>query len=414
MACENTGRCNILMAGYSVDDPENTGGTLTDSIMVVSLDTKNHTAFMLSVPRDFYVNIPGNGYAKINETYEDGQRENFSESGYAQGGMGLLEKTVSQTLGIPINNYVLVDNDAVKQAVDAVGGVTINIQSSDPRGVYDAFTHLKLPNGNDTLDGQQALDLVRARGDDVAGDVSYGLGSDFIRTQHQRELLTALQAKATSSGTLSNPIKLGELFDAFGNNIKTDLTTSNIRRMYDLTKGVNTSNIQGYGLDSVSLNGRSNVDLLGNYWTPTHEEALVPAAGIGDYSQIQSFVKQITSSDPAVREGANIVILNGGNTVGLAAAESNIATSKGLSVSATGDAPAAVAGQAKNVIIDNSAGKDPGTLSDLKSLFGNTTTTNAALSAAYPNANFIVVLGTNQQMPPSSQSSSGATGSTSQ
>jgi polyisoprenyl-teichoic acid--peptidoglycan teichoic acid transferase len=406
MACESTGRCNFIMAGYSVDDPNNTGGTLTDSIMIISLDTKNHTAFMMSVPRDLYVNIPGSGYAKINETYEDGQREGFSESGYAQGGMGLLEKVVSTNFGIPINNYILLDNNAVKQAVDAVGGVTVNIQSTDPRGIYDAFTQLKLSNGEDTLNGQEALNLVRARGDNVAGDVSYGLGSDFVRTSDQREVLMALKQKAVSSGVMSNPIKLGELFDAFGNNIKTDLTTSNVRRLYDLTKGINNSSIQSYGLNDVSFNGNKDADLLSNYWTPTGQEALVPAAGMGDYSQIQELVKQITSSDPATRENANIVILNASNTVGLAAAEKQVVTNKGLTVTTVGDASAT---QASNTIIDNSKGKDPATLSDLKGLFGNTTATNAALSATYPNADFIIVLGSSQQMPANANTSSTST-----
>lgn len=409
MACENTGRCNFLMAGYSVDDPENTGGTLTDSIMIISLDTKNHTAFMMSVPRDLYVNIPGSGYAKINETYQDGQREGFSESGYAQGGMGLLEKVVSTNFGIPISNYILLDNNAVKQAVDAVGGVTVNIQSTDPRGIYDAFTHLKLANGEDTLDGQQALDLARARGDNVAGDVSYGLGSDFVRTADQREVLMALKQKAVSSGVISNPIKLGELFDAFGNNIKTDLTTSNVRRLYDLTKGINNSSIQSYGLNDVSFNGNKDADLLGNYWTPSGEEALIPAAGMGDFSQIQELIKQITSGDPATRENANIVILNASNTVGLAAAEKQAVTNKGLNVTSVGDATTT---QASNTIIDNSKGKDPFTLSDLKGMFGNATTTNATISATYPNADFIVILGSSQQMPAGTNSSSTTTSGT--
>lgn len=409
MPCESTGRCNFLLTGYSVDDPNNTGGALTDSIMILSLNTKTHSAFMLSVPRDLWVNIPGNGYAKVNQTYEEGQSEHFTEAGYPAGGMGLLEKVVSKDFGIPINNYILIDNGAVKQAVDAVGGVTVNIQSSDPRGIYDAYTHLKLPNGEDFLNGQQALDLTRARGDNVAGDISYGLGSDFIRTADQREILLALKSKAMSSGVLANPIKLGELFDAFGNNIKTDLTTSNIRRLYDLTKGINNSNIKSYGINDVSFNGNPHADLLANYWAPNGEEALIPATGIGNYSKIQLFVKEITSNDPAVLEAANIVILNGGNTTGLAAAEQTVLANEGLNVSAVADAPAADANQANNVIVDNSKGKDPATLSDLKKQFGNTTSTNAVLMQMYPNASFIVILGTSQHMPPGTNNSSSST-----
>ncbi len=402
LKCESSGRCNILLAGNSADDPGHDGANLTDSIMVISLDMKNKTAFMLSVPRDLYVNIPGNGYSKINATYPDGQAQGFSQTGYAKGGMGLLEKTVSESFGIPISNYALVDYSALKEAVNAVGGISVNIQSDDPRGLYDPSidyaTHgplVKLTNGTHTITGEQALDLARARGDAYG---SYGFSaSDFERTQNQRLMVLALKSKVASSSTLANPIKLGELFDAIGNNIHTDLTAGNVRRLYDLFKGVPNADIKSVGLNKVTLSGQQNVNLLANYATPTHESALIPSAGVGNYSQIQLYLKQLTSSNPVVREAANVVVLNGGNTTGLASAEGQVLTAKGMDVSATGDAPSA---QASNAIIDNSTGKAPATLSALKTLFGvSTATTNAALTAKYPHAQFIVVLGTSQQMP---------------
>lgn len=409
--CENSGRCTILLAGNSADDPGHDGANLTDSIMLVSINMKTNTAYMLSVPRDLYVNIPGNGYAKINEAYPDGQSEHFSQTGYASGGMGLLEETVSQDFGIPINYYALIDYSAIKDAVDAVGGVSIDIQSQDPRGLYDPSIDyatngplVKLTNGWHTLSGEQALDLARARGDAYG---SYGFeSSDFERTQNQRLMMLALKDKVTASSVLTNPIKLGELIDAIGNNLHTDLTSSNIRRMYDLSKQIKSSNIKSYGLNSVTLSGKQNVDLLTNYRTSNGEDALIPAAGLGDYSQIQLYVQQLISNNPVVSEAANVVVLNGGNTTGLAAAESQILSKKGMEVSADADAPASVSGQANNVIIDNSNGKDPATLNALKALYGSNTTTNAVLTTAYPNANFIIILGTNLQMPAGANNSS--------
>jgi LCP family protein required for cell wall assembly len=417
--CENTGRCTILLAGNSADDPGHDGANLTDSIMLVSINMQTHTAFMLSVPRDLYVQIPGGGSGKINEVYPDGQAQHFSEPGYAYGGMGLLEKTVSQDFGIPVNYYALIDYSAIKDSVDAVGGINVDIQSQDPRGLYDPSidyaTHgplVKLANGWHNISGEQALDLARARGDAYG---AYGFaGSDFERTQNQRMMMVALKDKVTSSTVLANPIKLGELFDAIGNNLHTDLTTSNIRRMYDLSKQISSANIKSYGLNSATVSGKQNVDLLKNYLTSNGEDALIPAAGTNDYSQIQLYVKQLTSNNAVVNEAANVVILNGGNITGLAAAESQILTNKGIQVSATGDAPASVANQTANVIIDNSQGKDPATLSALKSTYSATTTTNATLASSYPNAAFIIVLGSNQQMPPSSQSSSNSSYTTSQ
>jgi LCP family protein required for cell wall assembly len=401
LKCEHTGRCNILLAGNSADDPGHDGANLTDSIMIVSLDLKNNTAFMISVPRDLYVSIPGNGAAKINEAYPDGQSQNFHQAGYAKGGMGLLEETVSQDFGIPISYYALIDYSALRDGVNAVGGVPVNIQSTDPRGLYDPSidykTHgplVNLTNGWHNLNGEQALDLARARGDAYG---SYGFAaSDFAREQDQQKMMLALKNKIMSSSVLANPIKLGQLFDTLGNNVHTDLKTGNIRRLYDISKSTNTANIKTYALNDVTFSGQKDVNLLISYATPNGESALIPAAGIGNYSQIQLFMRQITSNNPITKEAANVVILNAGNTTGLASAEAKVLADKGIDVSATADATPQQAG---NTIIDNSGGKDQATLAELKSLFGTTVNTKSTLTGTYANANFIVILGENQPKP---------------
>jgi LCP family protein required for cell wall assembly len=293
---EDSGRVNILLAGNSADDANHGGASLTDSIMVVSIDTVNNKAFMLSVPRDLYVNIPDNGYAKINEAYQDGEADKFSESGYASGGMGLLEKTISEHFDMPIHYYALVDYAAVRQAVDAVGGVDVTIASTDPRGLYDPSPDLnnnykplvKLSNGTNHLNGVQALGLARARGDHY-GAYGYGTG-DFTRTTNQRALLLALKNKATSSGTLTNPVKLGELFDSLGNNVKTDLTLGNVKRLYSISKKIPDS-----AVTSVGLNDADGKNLLISYRTRTGQSALVPRLGVDDFSEIQGLIAKLTT-----------------------------------------------------------------------------------------------------------------------
>jgi LCP family protein required for cell wall assembly len=258
--------------------------------MLVSLNTKDKTGYIMSIPRDLYVNIPDHGYAKINEVYPDGKKDQFSESGYADGGMGLLEKVVSTNFGVTINYYALVNYTALQQAVDAVGGVGITITSTDPRGLYDPSPDLKtrlplvkLPNGPVTLDGRAALNLARARGDSRR---SYGYGnSDFTRTENQRKILIGLKDKGSSVSTLSNPLKLGELLDSFGGNVQTDFKTSELRRLYALSKEIPSNTVT-----SASLNNANGKNLLTTYTTRTRQSALVPAAGIDDYSQVQAFV----------------------------------------------------------------------------------------------------------------------------
>jgi len=292
---ESSGHVTILLAGNSADDSGHNGANLTDSIMLLSLNTQTNTAFMLSIPRDLYVAIPGHDYAKINEAYQDGESDHFSDSGYAPGGMGLLEKTVAQQFGIEVQYYALVDYSAVRDAVNAVGGIDVTVASSDPRGLYDPSPDygnnsqplVNLSNGVRHINGVQALGLARARGDSYR---SYGYAlSDFTRTANQRQIMLGLKDRATGLGTLSNPVKLGQLFDSVGGNVKTDLTLGNVHRLYDLLKKIPSSSIV-----SASLNGASDhSDLLKNYTTPYGQSALIPRAGLDNYTDIQTFLTQL-------------------------------------------------------------------------------------------------------------------------
>jgi polyisoprenyl-teichoic acid--peptidoglycan teichoic acid transferase len=285
------GRTNLLLAGYSADDPGHQGADLTDSIMLISLDSRTKTGYMLSIPRDLYVNIPGDGYAKINEVYQDGNQMGFAESGYPAGGMGLLEKIVANDFGVPIDYYALVNYAAFRDTVNAVGGITINIQSSDPRGIYDPSTDYtsktccalaKYPNGPASLNGKQALNLARARGDAYG---SYGLYSDFDRTNYQRKMLVALRQKAVSWKTVLNPTKSGHLFDGMANNVKTDVDVSSVLPLYSLLNKVNTSSLKSYSLRD--LNGKNYLSSYESYYAG---DSLIPSAGVDDYSQIQQAV----------------------------------------------------------------------------------------------------------------------------
>jgi LCP family protein required for cell wall assembly len=283
---ESSGRINILLAGYSADDPGHQGADLTDSIMIVSIDTTNKTATLISVPRDLYVNIPGYGYSKINAAYEDGENGNFSANGYASGGMGLLEETLTKDFGVQFDYEGLINYEAFKDAVNAVGGVSVDIQSDDSRGLYDPNTNLNLPNGEVNLNGQEALDLARARGD---GYGSYGFpDGDFDRTEHQQQLLVALKNKISTGSIISNPLKIASLADAIGNNVKTDMTIGDMETLYEKTKGISDSNIK-----EVTLNSYDGTDYLTDYETNSGEDALVPSAGIGDYSQIQELMQSL-------------------------------------------------------------------------------------------------------------------------
>jgi LCP family protein required for cell wall assembly len=386
---ESDGRVNILIAGNSADDIGHNGGNLTDSIMILSVDTVHHKALLLSVPRDLYVSIPGNGHGKINQAYVDGENQKFRQDGYPDGGMGLLEKTIEQTLGIKSQYYALINYTALRDMVNAVGGIDVNIQSTDRRGLYDPSRDyatggvlVHLSNGVHHLDGEQALDLARARGD-ARGSYGYG-NSDFTRTANQRLMLLALKNKASSTGVLANPVKLTSLADALGNNVKSDMSVSEVRRLYDLMKQISNSKVASAGLND--LNGA-------NYLTSSRvngQSILIPADGKDNYGDIRSALSRLFSNNQIVNEGAQVVVLNATDSFGVASATKEKLVAKFVNVTDIADARAT---SSTSQIIDASNGQDPQTLLLLRRSFGNRVTTVNTYAARYPHATFIVLVG---------------------
>ncbi len=286
----DNGRVNIMIVGYSADDPGHGGANLTDSIMMVSLSTNTQTGYMLSIPRDLYVAIPGYSKAKINEAYQDGEASSFNEASYAAGGIGLLEKTVSQSLGIQTNYYAILDYAAVRDITNSLDGISVNVQSSDARGIYDPNFKpaeggpLRLPNGPQKIDGLTALRLTRARG--ATG--GYGLAqSDFDRTKNQQAVLAGIK-NTIGWGILLNPIRNPPLLQAVSNNIRTDIQINEALPLFRLFHGIPESQIK-----SVTLRDINGQNLLRSYATPYGQSALIPVAGINDYSDIQTAIQKL-------------------------------------------------------------------------------------------------------------------------
>lgn len=380
----DNGRVNILVAGNSDDDPGHSGADLTDSIMIVSINTKNNTALMLSVPRDLWVNVPGRGHAKIN-------------AAYPEGGMNLLKSVVEDATGLNVHYTALVNYTAFRDLVNAVGGITINIQSTDKRGIYDpnidyttryCCALAKYPNGPVTLDGKQALNLARARGDPTSLGYPYGFESgDFTRTENQRKMLLAVKDKVSSISTLANPLKITSLIDAVGNNVKTDLQVNEMQTLYYYSKKIDDTKIDSYNINT--LKG-SNTTMLSNYTSPDGQSALIPAAGVGNYEDIRAQIQKVFTAGPLVKENSAIEVLNATDATGLAKLTSHSLTAQGVNI--VGVADAAV-NQPTTTLIDNSQGQKPSTLNYLRTTYKATVVTDQKLTTNYPAADFILVLG---------------------
>lgn len=365
---EDEGRVNILLLG--VGDPGHDGEQLSDTNMVLSINTKSNPAqvSLISIPRDTRVYIPGHGYAKINEANSDG-------------GPQLAEQTVSDTLGIPIHYYVSADFSGLKQAVDAVGGVDIhNIDTlSDPEYPCDnnqwrscGFT---LKPGDYHMDGTTALKYARCR--------KGTCGDDYGRAARQQQVLQAMREKALSLQTLSNPAKVTNLINSVGDNVKTDLSLNNMMRLRDLTKDVKTNDLISV-VFSVKPNGFLKQD--------PYSSDLLPAAG--NFDDIQAFVKDVFTLGPIWKEEADVTIENGTTTVGLALKFKGKIDADGDIVTVASVGNADTKDYTTTKIIDYTGGQKPNTAAYLEKMVGTgVKVTQPSEPVKNPTVDFEVILG---------------------
>lgn len=245
------------------------------------------------------------------------------------------------------------------------------------------------------MNGREALNLARARGDSYR---SYGFAaSDFDRTNNQRQIIIALKNKASTAGVISNPAKISSLADAVGSNVTTDFKPNELKRLYDISKKIPSN-----AITSVGLNDADGKNLLEAY-NARGQSALIPAAGLDDFSDIQAFMKRKMSSNPIVQEGARVVVLNGTTSDGLALKKKSALTSKGVQVVKIGSVQNAA--EAKTIVIDVSGGKKPTTKKFLGQQYANNFTSENPYQYAY-DADFIVILGSDQIPKPKTTSTS--------
>lgn len=385
---DENGRTNILIfgtSGYTMEESAWDGAMLTDSIMVVSIDQDEHNAYMMSLPRDLYVqhtNCPslGTTAGKLNEVFYCAYAPNQDEKA---GAANLMAKA-GEILGLDIQYYIHADWTALVQAVDAVGGVDVTIESTDPRGIYDSSTGIKYANGEVAhLNGEKALALARARNHNY-GD--YGLaGGNYDREKNQQKILAALQQKAMSAGTLLNPVAVSNLIDSLGNNLITDFDTGHVQTLADIA-----SNVQMDQIKQLPFVGRDDgPDLIGSYAPNGTYLGEAPLAGVYDYSEIQSYIAQNMSSDPVVREGATIDVLNGSDQVGLAGEKAEELEEDNYTIGEIANAPANISDK---VVIYQLNSDMSGTATALKDKYG-VEAVQGELAGYYTTADFVVVFG---------------------
>jgi hypothetical protein len=258
---------------------------------------------------------------------------------------------------VPIDYYVKANFTGLKEAVDAVGGIDINVKDalSDPEYPCDKNQYkscgFKLAAGQTKMDGTTALKYARCR--------KGTCGDDFGRALRQQEVLQAVRTKAMSMDTLSNPKKLNDLISAFSNNIKTDMSLSEIQRAYQISKDISQDNIFDI-VFSIKPNGFLKSD-------PSSSD-LLPASG--NFDEIKKFVENIFKVGPIWSEEPTIVIQNGTTTVGLAGKLEIKLTDSGLPIEILSIQNANSKDYATSQIIDYTGGKKPNTIKYFEDLLG--------------------------------------------
>ncbi|HSH31690.1 MAG TPA: LCP family protein [Candidatus Saccharimonadales bacterium] len=360
---ESEGRVNILLLG--VGDPGHAGQNLADTNMVVSVNTRDKQVALVSIPRDLRVRIPGYGTGKINQAH-------------AQGGTALAQEVTEAVLGIPIHYYARANFSGLREAVDAVGGVSIEVEESlfDPEYPCDNNQYrscgFRLSKGQQQMDGATALKYVRCR--------KGNCGDDFGRALRQQQVLQAVRRKALSLGTLLNPVRLNELSGALGDNITTDLSVNNILRLAKNFKDTNPADTINVVL-STAPNG---------FLISSSTSDLVPAAG--NFSDIQNFVRRIFEVGPILAEKPIVAIRNGTMTAGLGGRLQQAIETDGYAITIAALANADRRDYATTQIIDYSGGTKPNTVKYLEGLLGVKATLPQA-TASPAAADITIILG---------------------
>lgn len=205
---------NFVIFGVDTRDNSLKRGN-TDTIIIVSINSKTNDVKMASIYRDTYVYIPDRGYDKIN-------------AAYALGGYGLAVSTINLNFDLDISKYVTVNFQAVIDAIDYIGGITLDIDQEELKYLNGYVKELNKINktnvsglksaGTQTVNGTQATAYARIR---------YTAGGDYKRTERQRIVLEKMFQKAKK---LSLP-KLYNMVDEFLPMVYTNLSNKDIMQL---------------------------------------------------------------------------------------------------------------------------------------------------------------------------------------
>lgn len=206
-----------LLLGVDSRDGEN---ARSDTMMLATIHPAKQSVYLLAIPRDSYMELPGKGYDKVNHAM-------------AFGGPKMVKESLEKFLNVKIDRYISVDFEGFRQIVDEMGGVTVDVKKRMKYSDPSDDTYIDIQPGLQSLSGEQALDYARYRKSDLGKE-----DSDYMRIGRQQEILKALAEKGNSMQVYTKAFSLMEIV---GQHVKTDLTEQEIASLL-LSYGDGTPN----------------------------------------------------------------------------------------------------------------------------------------------------------------------------
>jgi len=332
---------NILVIGSDsrsgingrIGGRSNIAGQRSDTIMVLHVAPGAHQIVVMSIPRDSVVPIlscapEGGDSGQTAEPTSDVEQIN---STFAYGGPGCLWKTIEQTTGIHINDFVELTFIGFERVINTLHGVTVCL----PEAVHDPVSHLHLRAGRQHIGGKQALALWRTRED-------LGEGDDPQRIQRDQFLMAALLQGIEHSGLLKSPTTILRVIDTITGHgdltTDTGLTQERMLALADDLRGISTSSVQfitvpwttylgtAQWIDSSQTPATGNANWI--QWVQPQANDLFSA--ISHDTKLPKPTK--TKVKPVKPAAVAVKVLNGTNTFDLGTTTAENLTSRGFNV----------------------------------------------------------------------------------
>ena len=286
---------NIALLGTDAYTPGS--AWRTDTIILLTINVRQKTAGMLSIPRDLWVYIPDYGYNRINTADFTGEYRK-----HPGGGPALVKHTLLYNLGVPVHYYVRGDFKALIKLIDMLGGIDVAVDCPledifpDPASPDGLYT-LSLTSGAQHLDGKAALFYARSRFST----------SDFDRSQRQQKVLRGLWDKALQVDVLP---KVPELWETLGSAVQTDLSLADVLSLAYVGVQLEPQNLKSRFI------GRDQVQ---GWVAPQGAQVLLPRPAEIQAALVEFFAPPGQEVSALTAEGARVVVCNGTTRPGLAA-----------------------------------------------------------------------------------------------